>query len=85
MGGKPVPQLQPASVRLFGKDGKVGKHELRVTAQVTLNVEADGISVPVLLFIQPVCVFFEPTGSAWHWSPRVTITSEFQLLIINRK
>ena len=51
--GKPVPQLQPASLRLFGKDGKAGKHELRVTAQVTLRVEADGVSVPVLLFVQP--------------------------------
>ena len=46
--GKPVPQLQPASLRLFGNDGKAGKHELRVTAQVTLRVEADGVSVPVL-------------------------------------
>ena len=51
--GKPVPQLQPASLRLFGKGGKAGKHELRVTAQVTLRVEADGASVPVLLFVQP--------------------------------
>ena len=45
--GKPVPKLQPASMRL---DGTAGKH---VTAQVTLTVEADGVSVPVLLFIQP--------------------------------
>ena len=51
--GKPLPQLQPASVRLFGKDGKSGSHEIKVTAQVTLQVEADGVSVPVLLFIQP--------------------------------
>ena len=50
---KPVPELQPASVRLFGKDGKAGNHEIKVTAQVTLQVEADGVSVPVLLFIQP--------------------------------
>jgi hypothetical protein len=50
---RPLPQLQPASVRLFGKDGKAGKHELGVTAQVTFQVEADGISTPVLLFVQP--------------------------------
>jgi hypothetical protein len=51
--GKPVPELQPASVRLFGKDGKTGNHEIKVTAQVILQVETDGVSVPVLLFIQP--------------------------------
>ena len=28
-------------------------HEMKVTAQVTLQVEADGVSVPVLLFVQP--------------------------------
>jgi len=38
---------------LFGKDEKAGNHEIKVTAQVTLQVEADGVSVPVLLFVQP--------------------------------
>ena len=51
--GKEIPKLQPASMRLFGKDSTAGKHELNVTAQVTLKVEADGVSVPVLLFIHP--------------------------------
>jgi hypothetical protein len=48
--GRHLPQYQPALVRLFGKDGKAGKHELGVTA---FQVEADGISIPVLLFVQP--------------------------------
>jgi len=51
--GKPVPTLQPASMKLYGKDGRAGKHELNVTAQVILNVEADGVVAPIVLFIQP--------------------------------
>ncbi len=51
--GKPVPKLEPACVKLFGKDRRVGNHELNITAQVTLTVEADGVSVPVVLFVQP--------------------------------
>ena len=51
--GKLVPKLQPASVRLYGKDGAAGQHELNVTAQVTLPVEADGISVQTVFFVQP--------------------------------
>lgn len=42
--GRPVPKLQPPSVKSYGKDGKAGG---------TLNFEADGISVPVIMFIQP--------------------------------
>ena len=42
--GKQVPKLEPASVTLYGKDGAAGKHELNVTAQVTLSVSAGGIS-----------------------------------------
>ena len=47
---KPVPKLEP---KLFGKDRRVGSHELNITAQVTLTVEADGVSIPVVLFVQP--------------------------------
>ena len=51
--GKPMPTLQPASAKLYGKDGKPGGHVLNITAQVTFTVAADGVSVPVILFIQP--------------------------------
>ena len=51
--GKDWPKLQPASAKLYGKDGKTGGHELDITAQITFTVEADGVSVPVLFFIQP--------------------------------
>ena len=40
-------------MKLFGKDGRAGSHELNITAQVTLTVEADGVSIPVVLFVQP--------------------------------
>ena len=51
--GKPVPKLEPACVKHFGKDGRAGSHELNITAQVTLTVEADGVSIPVVLFVHP--------------------------------
>ena len=40
-------------MKLFGKDGRAGSHELNITALVTLTVEADGVSIPVVLFVQP--------------------------------
>ena len=51
--GIPVPKLQPASVRLYGKDGAAGQHELDVTAQVTLPVETGGVVVHTIFFVQP--------------------------------
>ena len=48
-----MPTLEPASVRLYGKDGAAGQHELNITAQVTLVVTAGGVSVPIVFFIQP--------------------------------
>ncbi len=53
MKGTPVPKLQPAFVRLYGKDGTAGQHELNVTAQVTLPVEAGGLWVPTVFLVQP--------------------------------
>ncbi len=38
---------------MYGKDGAAGQHELNVTAQVTLQVEASGISIPTVFFVQP--------------------------------
>ena len=51
--GNPVPKLEPASVRLYGKDGAAGQHELNVTAQVTLPVETGSNSVQTVFFVQP--------------------------------
>ena len=48
-----MPMLEPALVRLYGKDGAAGQHELNITAQVTLVVTAGGVSVPTIFFIQP--------------------------------
>ena len=39
--------------RLYGKDGKKGGKELRITAQVTLTFTLDGQSANVPVFVQP--------------------------------
>ena len=48
--GKDWPKLQPASAKLYGKDGKTGGHELDITAQVTFTVEADGFCPRTFLY-----------------------------------
>ena len=48
-----MPKLQPASVRLYGKGGAAGQHELNVTAQVILPVETGGVVVHIIFFVQP--------------------------------
>jgi len=40
--GKPLPQLEKPSARLYGKDGQKGNRPLNITTQVTLNLWADG-------------------------------------------
>lgn len=39
-----VPVLKRPTVRLFGKDGKGGGRVLIITAQLRVNIEADGES-----------------------------------------
>lgn len=48
-----VPVLKRPTVRLFGKDGKGGGRVLIITAQLRVNIEADGESTCVPVFIQP--------------------------------
>ena len=50
---KPVPELLPPSVRLYGKDGPKGGPELLVTAETNLTLMADGKTVLIPVFIQP--------------------------------
>ena len=51
--GKPLPELEKPSARLYGKDGQKGNRPLNITAQVTLNLVADGKSASVPVFVQP--------------------------------
>lgn len=57
----------PAPVKLFDKDGKTGGLELRITTQVKLVLETDGMSVLVLLFNYLIVI----KAFAWmqhlHW------------------
>ena len=48
--GKPLPELSIPSVQLFGKDGH---HEIKITAQVDLQLQAGGKNVTIPVFIQP--------------------------------
>jgi len=51
--GSDLPELSMPTVRLFGKDGQEGGHELVITAQVDLVLSADGKTVTVPVFVQP--------------------------------
>ena len=51
--GEPLPILEKPTVRLFGKDGAGGGRELVITAQLQANIEADGESTCVTIFVQP--------------------------------
>ena len=51
--GKPLPQLQVPTVRLYGKDGKKTKSELNISAEALLTMEADGAQIQTPVFIQP--------------------------------
>ena len=48
--GKPLPELSLPSVQLFGKDGC---HEIKITAQVDLQLQAGGKTVTIPVFVQP--------------------------------
>lgn len=51
--GESLPVLEKPTARLFGKDGEGGGRELSITAQLYVDVEADGESVSVPVFVQP--------------------------------
>jgi len=51
--GQPLPTLERPTVRLFGKDGAGGGRELIITAQLQADIEADGESTSVTVFVQP--------------------------------
>ena len=51
--GKPLPQLQVPTVRLYGKDGKKTKSELNISAEALLTMEVDGAQIQTPVFIQP--------------------------------
>ena len=51
--GKPLPALEKPTARLFGKDGEGGGKELTITAQIEVDIEADGECVRVPVFVQP--------------------------------
>ena len=41
------------TVRLYGKDGPNGAHQLRITAQVDLLIKANGETITLPVFVQP--------------------------------
>ena len=47
---KPLPELSLPSVQLFGKDGH---HEIKITAEIDLQLQADGKTVTIPVFVQP--------------------------------
>ena len=51
--GREEPQLELPTARLYGKDGKEGGMELKITAQVTLTFNVDDRSVSIPVFVQP--------------------------------
>ena len=48
--GKPLPELELPSIRLYGKDGPDGRGQLPITAQVDLFVNAGGKTLPVSMY-----------------------------------
>ena len=51
--GKPLPSLKLPTVKLFGKGGPVNRRQLDITAQVELEISADGRSAKVPVLVQP--------------------------------
>ena len=51
--GKPLPKLTLPTVKVLGKDGKLGKKELNITAQTELTFVADGVTAKVSVLVQP--------------------------------
>ena len=48
-----MPDLEKPTIALFGKGGQPNNRKLLITAQVMLNITADGKSVSAPLFIEP--------------------------------
>jgi hypothetical protein len=51
--GESLPALEKPTARLFGKDGEGGGRELTITAQIEVDIEADGECVHAPVFVQP--------------------------------
>ena len=51
--GQELPKLELPTVRLYGKDGQKGGHELCITAQVSLPFQLRDKLVTVPVFVQP--------------------------------
>lgn len=51
--GKPLPELSKPSIKVYGKDGKKGGHELVCTAQLEVTIQADGKRACVPVIVQP--------------------------------
>jgi hypothetical protein len=51
--GKEMPQLRLPTARLYGKDCGGERRELDITAEVSLEIEADGKAVTAPMFVQP--------------------------------
>ena len=61
--GREEPQLELPTARLYGKDGKKGGMELKITAQVTLTVNVDDRSVMIMYSL----IVHRP--AFWGYSP----------------
>jgi hypothetical protein len=48
-----MPQLRLPTARLYGKDCGGERRELDITAEVSLEIEADGKAVTAPMFVQP--------------------------------
>jgi hypothetical protein len=51
--GKPLPALEKPSTTLYSKGGQPNNQKLLITAQVNLNISADGKSVSAPVFVEP--------------------------------
>ena len=51
--GQPLPTLKIPTVKLFGKDGADGGHQLEIVAQLDVTLELDDKRVSVPVFVQP--------------------------------
>ena len=51
--GKPLPEMSKPSIKVYGKDGKRGGHELVCTAQLEVNIQADEKRACVPVIVQP--------------------------------
>ena len=51
--GQPPPEMSKPSIKVYGKDGREGGHELVCTAQLEVTLQADGKRARVPVLVQP--------------------------------